>query len=113
MPKAATTSYTQIGSWLFIVGLVIALIAAIVGFPQTEMILVLVGLVVGFMNINSKEATSFLIASIALIAAGTGGLTAIPTLGGFVGRFLMNLITLVSPAAIVVAIKAVYALAKS
>ena len=61
-----------IGFWAFIIGLVIAVIGGLV-MPANEVlivILVILGIIIGFLNITSKEKMLFLVAVIALIAAG-------------------------------------------
>lgn len=111
----------RIGSWAFILGVIIAVIAGLaVGAADTytgpiTLILVILGLVVGFLNIGDKEISGFLIASIALIAAGTANLASInqlvPLLGTILQRIVTNVAVFVAPAALVVALKAVYNLA--
>ena len=52
-----------LGWWAFAVGLVLAVIFGYSGNVGLSWLLVLLGLVVGFLNISEKEATTFLIAS--------------------------------------------------
>jgi len=99
---------TSYGNWAFLVGLIIALVAGFVNIPFYALILVLLGLVVGFLNVSVKETHGFLVATVALIVAGSAnldlvwsGLTAI----------LGNIVIFVAPAALVVAIKALYEIA--
>lgn len=112
----------QIGGWAFILGVIIAIIAGIAstqvaGYAQwILLVLVILGLVVGFLNIKDKEVTGFLIAAIALIAVGTATqLTvidkAIPTLGTILNVIVTNIAVFVTPAALVVALKEVYNIA--
>lgn len=101
----------RIGNWAFIIGVVLAILAAFVAIPQLALILVILGLVVGAINVTGKETTSFLIAAIALLAAGTAGIAIVPTIGSYVDSVLKNIIAFVGPAALVVALKEVYALA--
>ena len=111
----------KIGSWAFILGVIVAVIAGIaVGAADTyvgpiTLVLVILGLVVGFINIGDKEINGFLIASIALIAAGSANLGSInqlvPLLGTILQRITTNVAVFVVPAALVVAMKAVYNLA--
>ncbi len=102
----------KIGHWAFIVGILLAIIAGLVPQLQTSTItwiLVILGLVVGLLNINAKETTEFLVAVIALLIVGSAG--AIPALGGIVLSILANIVALSAPAALIVALKAIYALA--
>lgn len=104
------------GHYAFLVGVLLAVVAALVPALQTATwvpwTLIVLGLIVGFINITAKETTEFLVATIALMAVGTGGLSAVPTAGAIVTAILKNLVAFVAPAALVVALKAIYALAE-
>ena len=99
-----------LGWWAFVVGLVLAVIFGFSGNVGLIWLLVLLGLVVGFLNISEKEAITFLVASIALISAGSA--TNLTVLWGPLGGILSSIVVFVAPAAIVVAIKAIYETAK-
>lgn len=102
----------KIGHWAFIVGILLAIIAGLIPTLQTSTvtwILVILGLVVGLLNISAKETTEFLVAVVALLIVGSAG--AIPALGGIVLAILANIVALSAPAALIVALKAIYALA--
>ena len=102
----------KIGHWAFIVGVLLAIVAGLIPQLQTvtvTWILVILGLVVGLLNITAKETTEFLVAVIALMIVGSAG--AIPALGGIVLAILANIVALSAPAALIVALKAIYALA--
>ncbi len=103
---------SKIGHWAFIIGILLAIIAGLVPAWQTPTItwvLVIIGLIVGLLNIQAKETTEFLVATIALMIVGSAG--AIPALGVIVLSILANIVAIVAPAALIVALKAVYALA--
>ena len=112
-----------IGSWAFILGVIIAIVGGAVGgyvieyAPWIVLALVILGLVVGFINIGQKEVNDFLIAAIALTLVGIGGsaaqLSTIPAIGAVVQAIVGNIVVFVAPAALVVALKSVYSLAKS
>ncbi len=112
-----------IGSWAFILGVLIAVVGGAVGgyavayAPWITLVLVILGLVVGFLNISQKEANDFLIAAIALSLVGVGAnaaqLSTIPAIGSVVQAIVVNIAVFVAPAALVVALKAVWNLAKS
>jgi hypothetical protein len=98
------------GAWAFTIGLVLAVILGFI--PSVTWItalLVVLGLVVGFVNVTEKESTAFLIASTALVITASS-LSELPALGGIVTAILRNVVALVSPAAIIVALKAVWSL---
>ena len=109
---------SKIGEWAFIIGIVLAVLFGFV--PATylgmaTLVLVILGLLVGFLNITEKETTPFLVAGIALLATGNAAdsLNAIPYgLGAFLSNAVKNIAAFVAPAAILVAVKAIYALAK-
>jgi hypothetical protein len=105
----------QIGHWSFILGVIIAIVAGLAGAAYAEaaaLLLVILGIIVGFLNISEKETTSFLVAAIALLLTGAAGLEKLPTIGSFLGPILTNISTFVAPAAVIVALKAVYELGK-
>ena len=106
--------HKKIGHYAFIVGVVLAIIAGIIvtNNPWIVLALVILGLVVGFLNITAKETTEFLVAAIALIAAGSANLTIIPYAGDYLTAILGYIAVFVAPAAIVVALKAVKELAE-
>jgi hypothetical protein len=107
----------KIGTWAFLIGVLIAVIAGLIpSFSQGTLagqvawVLVILGLVVGFLNIRAREAQEFLVACIAiLIVAGMGGL---PPLGRTLGSILTNMIAFVAPAALLVALRAIWQLAE-
>ena len=103
----------KIGTWAFLIGVLIAVVAGLIPtLPavQVAWVLVILGLVVGFLNVRAKEAQEFLIACIAiLVVAGMGGL---PPLGRTLGTILTNIIAFVAPAAILVALRAIWQLAE-
>ena len=110
----------EIGKWSFLAGVVIALITGIgagVGAswavnPWIVLIIVILGLVIGFVNITAKEIQPFLIAALALFAFSMANLEAINTLIPYLGSVLNSVVqyvaALVGPAALVVALRAVY-----
>jgi hypothetical protein len=111
-----------IGIYAFIVGVILAIIAGLAGGAVAEyigaitLILVILGLIVGFLNVKDKMVFNFLIAAIALMVVGSANLTTIDTIITPLGTILqaiINFITIfVAPAALVVALKAIYGLAK-
>jgi hypothetical protein len=112
----------KVGGWAFILGVVIAIIAglastfAAVYSGYVLLVLVVLGLIVGFLNIKDKEVVNFLIAAIALMAVGTANLVsinlAVPMLGTLIQSLVQNIAAFVAPAALVVALKEVYNIAK-
>jgi len=116
-------STQKIGSYAFIVGVIIAIVAGIAAGAVEAyagiiaLVLVILGLIVGYLNISDKEVLIFMVASIGLIVAGTANLTVIDSvvagLGTILQVILANIVVFIAPAVIVVGLKAVYALAKT
>jgi hypothetical protein len=106
----------QTGKWAMLLGLAVAVIAAFVAFaPWDGVLLLVLGLVVGAMNVSDKDATAFLVAALGL-SLGAGAIGAVSILGAqvaaWVTAIVANVVALAGAAAIVVAAKAAYALAK-
>lgn len=119
-PVSLRPDWSTYGVWAFLVGAVIAIVMAIGGTlgqawatnAWLVFALVVLGLVVGFLNITKEETHGFLMATVALLVVKTANLSALNTLIPFVGTFLeavvSNAIILVAPAALIVALKSVY-----
>jgi hypothetical protein len=107
----------EYGNYAFIIGVVLAIIMGLFGGFVTEYvetityIMIILGLIVGFYNIGHKDAVNFLIAAIALLAVGGAGLEMLPMIGMYVGGILTQIAVFVAPAAVLVALKAVYEMA--
>lgn len=104
-----------IGFWAFIIGFVLALIAGLFWPSSAPIILVLVvlGIIIGLLNVTAKEFQLFLLATIALVVVGNAfaALTML-RLGEVLGNMLSYVAILVAPAAIIAAIKALWSVAK-
>ena len=99
------------GAILFLLGVGLSVVAAFMGsLPFTATILGIVGLVVGFLNITSKESLTFLTSVIA-VSLLTGILAALPTVGGTVEAILVNIAVFAGAAALVVALKEIFRVA--
>ena len=108
---------SKIGFFAFIIGLIICIIGGFIPSWQQNsailIILVILGLIIGFLNITAKEITLFLVAAIALIVTGHvfSSLTLLG-IGEFLDRLLNLVAALMAPAAVVAAIKALWAVGK-
>ena len=108
----------QIGPWSFVAGLILALIFAFVQAQAwVAVVLGIIGLAVGLLNITDKEIQGFLLAAVAFVVSASSLVEVVNgvstgTLAGYVSQFLTNVATLMSPAAAVVAIIALYKMAK-
>jgi hypothetical protein len=107
--------WPKIGFWAFIVGLVIAVIGGIIMPANSVIIIILIilGIIIGILNITSTETMLFLLAVIALVAVGNvfAPLTALG-IGQILGSILSYVATLMAPAAIIAAIKALWKVGK-
>ena len=114
---------TEAGKWAFTLGVLIAIVVGLfVAFIGTldpniaaavAILLVGFGLLVGFLNIGHKEMNTFLLAAIAFLAVGAANLGALPVIGGPLAMILSYLAVFVAPAALVVALKAIWELGKN
>jgi hypothetical protein len=102
----------MIGFWAFIIGLVISIICGIIApaDPIVILILVILGIIIGFLNITAKEIVPLLLAVIALVVVG-GVFEPIKVLG--IGKILDQILKLIAilmaPAAVIAAVKALFA----
>jgi hypothetical protein len=110
----------KIGDYAFLAGIVIAVIASlvpgVVAASTVSLALVVLGLVVGLLNIKEKETQAFLVAAIAFLVTANAepGFAAIPQIGSqYLVPILRNLAVFVAPAAIIVAVKAIWNLGRN
>ena len=106
-----------IGKWAFLIGIIIAVIAGLVQgvytLPYLTLILVVLGLIVGFLNISEKNVVKLLVALIALMSVGSMTLLVIPTIGSILNAILTNFVVFVGAAALVVSVKAIIETSKA
>ncbi len=116
----ASSMTGKVGAWSFLIGALIAVIlgaiASTAGTVWVIGLLLVLGVIVGLLNISDKEIVPFLIACVAFLVAA-------PALGAAVGSFgttfawltriLVHLGVFVVPAAIIASLKAILALAGS
>jgi len=101
-----------IGRWAFIFGIIIAILLGFMDFQFASLILVILGLTVGFINITEKESHKYLLAVIALLLIGFSGLQIFAILNSgvseWIQRILTAFVTFVAASGLVVAIKEVF-----
>jgi len=106
----------MVGKVAFIVGLLLAVVAGLVpsvaGFAYLGLVLVALGLLVGFLNIAEKDVVTVLVALIALVTVGNATLNVIPAVSTYLIGVLENFVLFVGAAAFVVALKAILAATK-
>jgi hypothetical protein len=119
MEKKGSASF---GAWAFLIGVILALIAGLI--PTSggmagiiTAVLVIIGIIVGFLNVSDEETDKFLMTSVAIMIAvytareGMASLTTLGVIGDYMKSLLTNINIFVFPATIVVGIKAIYGLA--
>ena len=126
MVKFKTKGKNLLGAWAFLIGVILAIVIGIfhtqIG-PQADNIilasLIVIGILVGLLNIRDTEVEPFLLSALALVIVSFMGGIAIAELEtlsfglGSMMRYLLNaMLTLFVPATIIVALKSVFALAR-
>ncbi len=102
-----------LGSWAFLVGVVLALIFAFVTMSDgIALTLFILGILIGLLNITSKQVQPFLLAAVALVIVSSLGQGALVRID-WVLNMLNNMLLLFVPATVVVALKSVFGLAKN
>lgn len=117
-PKSLVTTDPMqlVGSWAFIVGVIIAIVAGFWPLTATVVsVLIALGLIVGILNVTATETTRFLLAAVALVivsAFGGNNLSLIQGIGPYIDSIVKAMITFIMPATIIVALKAIYLVAR-
>ena len=106
------------GIWLFLIGIVVAVTVGLFTNQISDQtykialfVLVVLGIIIGFINVIEKEHTKFLLASLTLVIVsymGQGVLMIIPQIGKVLGALLVLFV----PTTIIVALKIMFELAK-
>ena len=123
----------SLGAWAFLIGVVLAVLIALVKSFSIEafvkynqlfyVILVIMGIIIGSINVRSKDINTFLIAGTVLVIVSKFGLEGvIDRLGGsllgitklgLIGQEIFGaLLVLFIPAVIIVALKSVFSITK-
>jgi hypothetical protein len=105
-----------IGAWAFLIGVILAVIFGFLAYGLwLGWVLLIIGIVIGLLNITDSEVQPFLLAGVILVI--------VSYFGGFVfgvdkldvaylSQILSNLLMLFVPATIIVALKSVFTMAK-
>lgn len=129
MRRKAMSSMEKMGEYAFLAFVIIAIVAGLVIGAVEDLqtvenrgwitlLLVILGIIVGLTTITEKESQHFLVAAIALaVAAGSNIFLVIDNVVkplGSIGYYIVLFIAaFVIPAAVIMAMKAVYALART
>ncbi len=114
MAKKEEAMGNVLGSWAFLIGLILAVVVG-VGFVQSDtwlMILILIGIIVGLLNITATETKAFLFSGAVLIIASSLGQNALSSVP-IISEILDALLAIFVPATIIVAIKNVFSMARN
>jgi uncharacterized membrane protein len=112
-----------VGAWAFLIGVVLALAVGVLSFgtlnPIILAILVILGLIVGFVNVSEKDINTFLLGAVSLVIVSFAGIESVKGvqfigigLGKIVASTLGALLVLLVPATIVVAIKSLFSISQ-
>ena len=114
----------QIGNYSFIIGVIIAVV---LGLPAPALgsatvwlwsVLVVLGLVVGLLNVSGKETKEFLWVTVGLVVVAFAGSAQIDKwqnvqlIGAYLSGIFNSLLAFVIPASVIAALKDVWMLAK-
>ena len=103
----------MIGHWAFLIGVLLAIVFMFVpSMTWFPWLLVILGLIIGLLNIADKEVNAFLMAGTVLVIVSYFGGNVLGTIA-YLGTLMNNLLMLFVPATIVVALKSVFVLAKN
>jgi len=103
-----------VGSWAFLLGVVLAFVLGLLGEISNVwiVVLVIIGLIIGLLNISEKETTPFLVSGVILIIASALGRNVFYNVQ-VLSQVLDALLIIFIPAIIVVAIRNVFNLAEN
>ncbi len=114
----------KIGNYSFIVGVIIAIVLGLAASqlgdaaPWLTSLLIVLGLIVGFLNVSGKETREFLLVAVSLVIVAFAG-SASGTLGGvqIIGPYLQGIfdaiMAFIVPATVVVGLKDIKSLAET
>lgn len=106
----------KIGAFAFLGGILLSVIFGLIyGMSHPvwlSTVLIILGLVIGLLNIEDRNISLFLIASITFIAT-SNSINAIPVVGDVLRGILVNLVYFVAPAALIVSIVAIIRVSNS
>ncbi len=112
---AKKSGRNMLGSWAFLIGLILAVVLGI--FQKAGLssgmtyLLVVLGIIVGLLNIADDEVEPFLMSGVVLVIVGTLGQSVVQVVPIF-DRILQALTLIFVPATIIVALKNVFGLAR-
>ena len=111
---AKTGGVDVLGKWSFLIGVVLAVILGALGSVSGTwaMVLVVIGIVIGLLNVADKEVSPFLMSGAVLIIASALSGNLMSNLP-YIGSILDALLVIFVPATVIVAVKNVFSLARN
>lgn len=102
-----------LGAWAFLIGVILAVLVVFLGIELTGtagIVLLILGLIIGLLNIGSDETKEFLIAGVVLVIVSSQSkeLNVIPKVANMMSALMMLFV----PATVVAAVKSVFSTAK-
>ncbi|MEK6873299.1 MAG: hypothetical protein AABW91_00475 [Nanoarchaeota archaeon] len=103
-----------LGSWAFLLGVILAVVLGYLGSVSGTglIVLVVIGLIVGLLNVADKEVQPFLMSGAVLIIASALGQNVTGEIA-ILDNILQALLAIFVPATVIVAIKNVFSLARN
>lgn len=106
----------MVGRWAFIIGVIVAVFLGFTTFAYATITLVILGLIVGLLDIKSKESHNYLVAVIALLLIGFSGLQIFSVTSSSIFSWIQNVltsfVTFVAASGLIVALKEVVKMAE-
>ena len=111
---AKTRGVDVVGKWAFLIGVILAIVLGLFDpvLGNWIIVLVVIGLIVGLLNVTDKEVAPFLMSGAVLIIASALGGSLMSDMP-YVGAVLDALLAVFVPATVIVAIKNVFSLARN
>lgn len=104
----------EYGKWAFLGGVLITLLSTVLpaslGGVSLATLLLLLGLLVGWLNVSRDNSVTFLLGVLVLLSVGSGALEVVSRIGpvySYLTAVLPNFVTFVGAAGLIVAIRAV------
>ena len=102
-----------LGGWAFLIGVLLALVVGLFTITTAALMttLVVIGIIVGLLNVGVKETTHFLFSGVVLVLVSSAGMNLMASIP-YINGILAALMAIFVPATVVVAVKNVFGLAK-
>lgn len=112
--RSTGANMNVLGGWAFLIGVILAVIIGIGVLEQSTglaIVLLIIGIIIGLLNIGEHEVGAFLMSGVVLIIAASLGGDALAVVS-WLDNVFKNLLAIFVPATIVVAIKHAFSLAR-